>query len=189
MHPPILRVGVTGHRWQEEPAGLRARLERVMGLLGDGRAVRLTSALAEGADRLVAQVALEQGVDLVAVLPFPRDHYESDFESTGSLQAFRDLLDRASEVVELAAPEADRAAGYAAAGRAILDRSDVLLAIWDGLPARGVGGTAGVVAEARERRIPVLWIAAESPFAAVPLLPDGDSGGWSSRVREAAGRL
>lgn len=176
MQPPILRVGVTGHRWQEEPAGLRARLERVMALLGQGRAVRLVSALAEGADRLVAELALAQGAELVALLPFPRDSYESDFASRWSRQRFRELLDRATEVVEMSPAPAERSAGYAAAGRAVLDRSDVLVAVWDGRPARGVGGTAGVVSEARDRGIPVVWVRPESPFEVSTLRPPAGSG-------------
>ena len=35
---------------------------------------------------------------------------------------------------------------------------EVLIAIWDGQPARGPGGTAEVVALARDRNLPVAWI-------------------------------
>jgi hypothetical protein len=38
---------------------------------------------------------------------------------------------------------------------AVVQRSDVLLAVWDGLPARWFGGTGDVVAYARERGVPV----------------------------------
>lgn len=33
----------------------------------------------------------------------------------------------------------------------------MLLALWDGAPARGPGGTAAIVAYARERGLPVYW--------------------------------
>ena len=41
----------------------------------------------------------------------------------------------------------------------MLDDADVLFAVWDGQPARGYGGTADVVAEARRRKVPVrvIW--------------------------------
>ena len=44
-------------------------------------------------------------------------------------------------------------------GRAVVDRSSVLVAVWDGQPSRGLGGTADVVAYARERGVPVevIW--------------------------------
>ena len=46
-----------------------------------------------------------------------------------------------------------------AAGRLLVERSDRLIAVWDGLPARGPGGTADVVAYARalSRPVTVLW--------------------------------
>jgi hypothetical protein len=41
----------------------------------------------------------------------------------------------------------------------VVDPSDVLVAVWDGEPARRLGGTADVVAYARERGVPaiVIW--------------------------------
>ena len=48
-------------------------------------------------------------------------------------------------------PAADsRTEAYEQAGRYIVEHSDVLLAVWDGLPARGRGGTAEIVAWARD---------------------------------------
>ena len=37
----------------------------------------------------------------------------------------------------------------------VLDESDLLVAVWDGQPARRLGGTAQVVDAAEERRLPV----------------------------------
>jgi hypothetical protein len=41
----------------------------------------------------------------------------------------------------------------------MLDHADRLFAVWDGKPARGYGGTADVVTEARNRGMPVrvIW--------------------------------
>jgi hypothetical protein len=41
----------------------------------------------------------------------------------------------------------------------MVDHADELYAVWDGQPARGYGGTADVVAYARQRSIPVrvIW--------------------------------
>ena len=47
---------------------------------------------------------------------------------------------------------------YERAGRVMLDQCDVLLAIWDGKPARGRGGTEQILREAIERHVPVLLI-------------------------------
>jgi hypothetical protein len=51
------------------------------------------------------------------------------------------------------------AESYMAASRPMIDSADELYAVWDGQPARGYGGTADVVAYARERGTPVrvIW--------------------------------
>lgn len=48
---------------------------------------------------------------------------------------------------------------YLAAGQEVVDLTDTLLAIWDGQPARGLGGTADVVRYARSvgKRVVVIW--------------------------------
>lgn len=48
---------------------------------------------------------------------------------------------------------------YLAAGQEVVDLTDTILAVWDGQPARGVGGTADVVRYARStgRRVVVIW--------------------------------
>jgi hypothetical protein len=54
--------------------------------------------LAERADRLVAEVALGLGIGLVVPLPMPRHLYEKDFSTPDSLEQFRALCDRASDL-------------------------------------------------------------------------------------------
>jgi hypothetical protein len=46
----------------------------------------------------------------------------------------------------------------AAAGRMVLDRSDVLLAVWDGHGVQGTGGTGELVALAHGRGMPLAWV-------------------------------
>jgi hypothetical protein len=54
------------------------------------------SALAEGADRLVAQRVLTRAnARLIVPLPLARDEYMQDFESDESKREFLDLLARA----------------------------------------------------------------------------------------------
>ncbi len=115
----------------------------------------ILSALAEGADRLIAKVAMKAlGADLIAVLPMPAEEYERDFESSESREEFRALLTSALYVRIAAVPSGNawkiegepRNEQYARAGAIIVDHAQVLFAIWDGKPARGTGGTADQVA-------------------------------------------
>ncbi|MEN9492194.1 MAG: hypothetical protein RJA63_2643 [Pseudomonadota bacterium] len=153
---PIV-VGVTGHRdlLAEDESRLTDSVRRALLSIQDdypNSPCILLSALAQGADRLVAHVALSIGWEVGAVLPFPPDNYEADFDSEESVLEFRALLSRAAwTTVADAAPSelkgrSARDAAYRAAGIKIGQQSQVLLAIWDGNPEKKPGGTADVVA-------------------------------------------
>ena len=124
------------------------------------------SALAEGADRMGAHAALAHGWKLHAVLPFDRAAYRDDFADPDSAADFAKLIESASSITELGGPpedEAQRLAGYEAAGYVIVRNCDVLIAIWDGKDARGRGGTGDVVAMALRRGVVVAWIDPSEP--------------------------
>jgi hypothetical protein len=40
----------------------------------------------------------------------------------------------------------------------VLDRCEVLLAIWDGQGAQGQGSTGAIVGQARQRGLPLAWV-------------------------------
>jgi glutathione S-transferase len=157
-----LVVGVTGHRL----VGERARVERATGGVAEVLAARagahgwrVVSALAEGADRIVASAALAAGAHLDAVLPLEPDDYRTDFAEPGSVAEFDALLARSDSVAVTGAwPDGSRERAYANAGAAMLGRCRVLVALWDGEPARGVGGTAEVVAAAQAGGIEIIVV-------------------------------
>lgn len=157
----MVAIGVTGHRVLADQEKLDAGLDTVISRIAEafpGEEWTVVSALAEGADRLVAGRLLDRpATRLVAVLPLAAGDYEADFSAPGSVREFRSLLGRADEVGEVA-PTASRDAAYEAAGREVLDRADVLIAVWDGRGAQGQGGTAAIVPQARERGLPLAWL-------------------------------
>lgn len=150
------RIGVTGHRSipQEAHAYVLAGLEAALrGLEGSLEAL---SSLAVGADQLFADLALARGAELTAVVP--SGDYESCFADAVELARYRALKNRASREVRLDfAHSTDEA--YYAAGAYIVDHCDRLLAVWDGRPARGLGGTGDIVTYARSlgRPVTVIW--------------------------------
>lgn len=185
MAPPrpklVLRIGVTGHRPNRFSEGAQSvvsqKIERL--LLGIGNAanelhrreaaffdpaaveIRIVSALAEGADRIVAEAGVKAGFLLDVILPFPADIYSTDFESEESRAAFRGLLGQAHACFTLPGERsktdpaiANRA--YEAAGLMTLRQCDLLLAIWDGQNASGRGGTGAIVQSAIINGQPVL---------------------------------
>ncbi|MGH7468518.1 MAG: hypothetical protein ACRENP_11210 [Longimicrobiales bacterium] len=156
--------GVTGRRSlgaiAEISAGIDAALDAIERRFPTGP-VAVLSSLAEGADRLVVQRARARPRphSLIAVLPLPEQDYVRDFKTAESRAEFAALLRKATQVLTLPHnPNAPRNEAYWAAGQYILDHGDVLLAVWDGQPGRGRGGTADVVAAARARGTPLVWV-------------------------------
>ncbi len=154
---PIV-IGATGHRNIHPADGklaaaLRAECRKLKRQYGSSPFIVL-SALAEGADRLIARTAMEElQADLIAVLPMPAADYERDFETEDSKDEFRGFLKRALWIRYAAVPEGDawgvdgepRNEQYARAGAMIVDHAQILLSVWDGRSAQGTGGTADQV--------------------------------------------
>ena len=113
---------------------------------------QLLTPLAEGADRLTAEVALASEIDLLVPLPMKQAEYERDFITARSLAEFRSLLAMAKSRWEI--PTAGktgtegRTRQYAEVGELIARDSHVLILLWDGEENRKIGGTAWV----RKRR-------------------------------------
>jgi len=145
-------------------------------LFADERPIlRVVSPLAEGADRIFARQALVLGYELCCPMPFGQADYEKDFTAEhatepNSLCIFREILTQAREGNRLVTFELDgtrTGAGlaYGAAGRVVLNQSDLLVVVWDGYPAKGGGGTVQTLHEAIAYRVPVLWIDALAPHS------------------------
>jgi len=162
--PAALTVAITGHRPNRMPIGeaqIARRLRLVLAALRCGtRRHRhiAVSALAEGSDRLFATAALELGYELLVLLPLARADYEATFGDAGTTPVFRDLLQRANDVIELPGTPDDSTAAYEAVGHKTADTADVLVAVWDGHGAAGRGGTPEVIEYAIRNGKPVIWI-------------------------------
>jgi hypothetical protein len=166
-----LVFGVSGHR--DLPSTDVPQLRKqVTEIFGRFRAAyphtpfRLLTPLAEGADRLTAEVALASGISLLVPLPMKQQEYERDFTTSKSLAEFRALLAAAEshwEIPFTTNPDIERRTQqYAEVGNFIVRNSHVLILLWDGRDNRKVGGTAWV----RKRR--EHWISAASqPFRGI----------------------
>jgi hypothetical protein len=183
--PFVLSVGVTGHRADVLPPGsldaLRSRIGAVLTLIAQAGAalaehetgcfapappmLRFVSPIADGADQIAAEVALELGWDLQAVLPFGRDRYRSSLANSKARDAFDLLLDRASQTLELPGDEQRQLEAYVMTGRATVAHCDILIAVWDGMPPRGRGGTGEVVQFAITRGTAVIHLPPEPDAA------------------------
>ena len=202
-----LRIGISGHRYlTTDYPGLALAIAEAMTMIqaaGDAVTARkpstrvgltVVSWLAEGADRVLSKVLLGcadtalaagaselTGVDngkLEVILPLEPDNYCADFQSEASKAEFVALLEEAT-TVDRVKPTRSRDRAYQAAGRAVVDRSDVMVMMWDGQRA-GDGRPAEVYRYAHQKHKAVIWIrvdersakVAESPVEMPPVLLD-----------------
>lgn len=134
-------AGIAGHQNLGEAAAVAWARGALLDLLQRFPITSGLTSLAVGADQLFAEVLLEKRVPFDAVIPCAR--YEEAFEAP-SLVSFENLLSKASSRVVLPYPFPSEEAFWNA-GKYIVDHSDLVVAVWDGEAARGLGGTADVV--------------------------------------------
>jgi hypothetical protein len=103
---------------------------------------------------LFASLVTQRDGQLRVILPFPE--YERTF-GPQDIDAYRQILSKASavEILHTLGTDEDK---YLAAGKRIVELADLMIAIWDGKPAKGKGGTADIVAHALQRVTPLIHI-------------------------------
>jgi len=176
--PLRIRIGVTGHRnLAPDHPGLATEISKAVEYIiqklavsaervtPDDIALTVVSSLAEGADRVVAcEILNREGAQLEVVLPLEQDDYCHDFKSPESVDQFNLLLDKKVSM-DIVRTARSRVEAYELAGRAVVDRSDVMIVVWDGKPARGRGGTADICAYAKHWQRPILLIRVDDDSA------------------------
>ena len=146
----MIKLGITGHinlKAECIPYYRDELLRMLKELKNKYTKVVLYSALADGADRLIVEVAMKLDITYIAVLPMPKAEYCTDFTKTSSIQ-FEYLLEHASEVIEiplLSVNGRKRDLQYEASGIFISDKCDILIALWDGNYTHLTGGTGEIV--------------------------------------------
>jgi len=152
-----LVIGVSGHRNVHPDAEVQVR-RQIEAFFRDlqrrlpDTELRIMVGMAQGADLLAARVALSAGWQVDAILPMPLEQYVEDFDSVSS-EALRSLLQHPSvHCTVLPAPAAPelldgdgRDALYANLTEALIEKCNVLLALWDGESSSLPGGTADTV--------------------------------------------
>jgi hypothetical protein len=151
----MYRIAISGHRGLPAPTArlvdqaLRAALaERAPDVTG-------LSCLADGPDQIFARAVTDLGGTLEAVTPAAeyREKLPED-----SHTGYDDPFAQAAAVHRLPFTESTPES-HLAASKLMVDQADELYAVWDGKPARSYGGTADVVAYAREHGtlVRVIW--------------------------------
>ncbi|WP_431981554.1 hypothetical protein [Streptomyces qinglanensis] len=147
-----MRLGITGHR------GLSAEVERTVRDALDAELRQYgpteligVSCLADGPDTWFAEAVLDSGGRIEVVVPAAqyREGLPGSHHAT-----YDELLARAAEVHHTGMGESTSQA-HMTGSEILVGLVDRLVAVWDGQPARGHGGTADVVGYARRTGVPV----------------------------------
>src|SRR6266545_2607599 len=121
-------IGFTGH------AGLPATTNRLVAqalrsrLVGRSNLVGI-SLLGPGADQLFSRIVLELGGSLYVVVP--ASTYRNAFQDKAAQQEYERLCTLASRLEQLPYTESNEHA-HMEAGKVLVERCDVLVAVWDG---------------------------------------------------------
>src|SRR5947208_16996906 len=102
--------GVSGHRdtLEDDSPELQKQIRTVFDSFRHAypkASFELLSPLADGADRIAAEVALRAGLRIVVPLPMAQTEYERDFTTNDSLDQFRRLLATAASAFEVSSDE------------------------------------------------------------------------------------
>lgn len=181
--PFVVAIGVMGHRHgHSSPEDLGSIEKQLRMIFAELRAhaaalhsanaeffsdaparLVLHSSLAAGTDQVAAAVAIELGFELHAILPVEREQYRRDIPDDRARATFDDLLRNASAILELPGGRDDSLDPCVLSGLAVVSHCDLVVAVWDGKPARGEGGTADIVRFAAELARPIVHISTDNP--------------------------
>ena len=155
-------VGFTGHRQLHDAKSVERVLRDVLiGLRAEPGVEWLAlSSVAAGGDVMFARSALAIGLGWEAVLPLSPAEFRKDF-ADADWREVETLLAEA-EQVRIISERGQRDDAYLDGGMETVNHCDLLVAVWDGEPSRGRGGTAEIVGYARELLRPLIIIDAKT---------------------------
>jgi hypothetical protein len=148
---PIV-LAITGHRdiLPKDVEALTNKISHIITTLKKKykyTPITFLSPLADGADRIGAEVAIQNGCELIVPLPMPIEEYKKDFDKISKAQ-FDRLLKQASQSFVIPCHQSEnRDNYYIAIGDFISTHAHILIALWDGVESNKPGGTGYVVAK------------------------------------------
>ena len=150
------RIGITGHsNLTTATVPLIADdIRRELDMYQPAELIGVTC-LAQGADQVFARVVLDLGGSVEVVLP-AADYRERKVKPDNATE-FDELISKAATVHTMPFARSNSDA-YMAASEHVLSTVSRLIAVWDGQPSGGYGGTADVVEATRNRGLPVTLV-------------------------------
>jgi len=156
--PSTVAIGFTGHRNLPDESKSR---ESILKFLQDfkgktEKTIYGVSSAAAGGDLLFAESCLQVGLPIRILLPAPKEQFREDFDDATWSRA-ESVMQRAMSVEVIGTGET-KEERYYECGAETVQQSQMLLALWDGKPSQGLGGTEEIFTYAKNQGRPVVWI-------------------------------
>ena len=155
MHKEVTYIGITGH--QRISSDVESFITgRITDIVKNYKNFIGLRSLAAGTDQIFAELVLKNGGQLHTIIP--AEDYRETFQSVSIQSEYDYLISKSKKIIRLPYKKSTEEA-FLAAGVEILNRCDRIIAVWDGLPARGKGGTADIVkiARAKDIEMTIIW--------------------------------
>lgn len=159
MTPEYYKIGISGHR-DLLPSQKKANLLKLedhlrrLQLIHNEKKMLVLTALSVGADRLIAQVAVDLKISFDVILPMPINLYIKDFSPQFQKEFFYYLEQaRSIQIINFYAANTPdlvtrlsmyRNFQYRQAGRVIVDLSDEIIIMSNGKDNKKMGGTSDI---------------------------------------------
>jgi hypothetical protein len=159
LHLPVaLAIGFTGHRKLPDEAKCRAAIRKVLleWIEKVPGVVYGVTSVAAGGDLLFAETCIELNLPIRVFLPLPKEQFRDDFDEPAWARA--ECVFQKALSVEVTGASEKLTERYYECGIETVQESQLLVALWDGEPSQGLGGTADMVHFAKEQGRPVIWI-------------------------------
>lgn len=138
----MMKAGITGHQQIGSPSTVQWVKDQLTSLIIQHHVCEGYTCLAIGADQLFAEILLAKDIPYIAIVPAV--DYITTFGTTEDQNNYKRLLKKATHIHEMPSQKSTEQAFFDA-GKQIVHSSDLLFAVWNGKPAKGLGGTADVV--------------------------------------------
>jgi hypothetical protein len=156
--PSTVAIGFTGHRHLPDESKSRACILKFLQDFKSrtNKTVYGVTSAAAGGDLLFAESCIQLGLSIRILLPAPKEQFREDFDAATWSRA-ESVMQRAIsvEVIGCGQTKEER---YYECGAETVQQSEILLALWDGKPSQGLGGTEEIFTYAKNQGRPVAWI-------------------------------
>lgn len=170
-HRPGDAPGRSREALKQSAESIRAALETMRDrAYAQSARVELISSAASGADIHAIHTARELGIPVHVLIPKPPGAFLDDFDGDNEQDAplAREIIDRAKRgdddwTFRICEGDGVEPSCYHETNVEMLESADALLAVWNGQPESGIGGTAEAVRAARTLGFPVCTINPAQP--------------------------